>query len=206
MIIFIIQFLRKSGIVILGSLFLILDSCDQAVHEIPEYGWFNFKVSDLDTSANVIDLSFLNEDNAGESGFITVRDGHFVDGNGKRIKFFGDNLTFSSCFPDKETATRIAASLAKKGMNVIRFHHMDMRSSPDGIWDESMEQFDPDQLDKLDWLIFQLKSYGIYSNLNLHVSFTYPGVDYDMNRFNFGKTIDNFYRPYIEMQKNYARK
>jgi hypothetical protein len=30
-------------------------------------------------------------------------------------------------------------------------------------------------------------------------------LDYDLNQFNFGKTIDNFYRPYIEMQKEYAR-
>ncbi len=88
-------------------------------------------------------------------------------------------------------------------MNVVRFHHMDMRQTPNGIRDESMKMLDPGQLDKLDWLICQLKLHGVSSNLN--VSRTYPGVDYDIGQFNFGKTIDNFYQPYIEMQKEYAR-
>jgi hypothetical protein len=202
---FIFRSLKNSRIFIQSLLVLFFFACEEVPEQIPEYGWFDFAVSDLDTTGNVIDLSFLNEKSAGAAGFVTVQEGHFADGNGQRIKFFGDNLTFSACFPEKETATRIAASLAKKGMNVIRFHHMDNRSTPDGIWDESREHFDPDQLDKMDWLIYQLKSNGIYSNLNLHVSFTYPGVDYDMTQFNYGKTIDNFYRPYIEMQKDYAR-
>ncbi len=202
---FIFRSLKNSRIFIQSLLVLFLFACEEVPEQIPEYGWFDFAVSDLDTTGNVIDLSFLNEKNAGAAGFVTVQEGHFADGNGQRIKFFGDNLTFSACFPEKETAIRIAASLAKRGMNVVRFHHMDNRSTPDGIWDESREQFDPDQLDKMDWLIYQLKSNGIYSNLNLHVSFTYPGVDYDMTQFNYGKTIDNFYRPYIEMQKDYAR-
>lgn len=198
-------FFKKSGFLVSVLFVGLLSNCMQKELEEPEYGWFDFAVSDLDTAHNLIDLSFLNEDLAGESGFVTVQDGHFEDGNGKRIKFFGDNMTFSACFPEKELATVLAARLAKMGMNVIRFHHMDMRSAPDGIWDESLVKFDPAQLEKLDWFIYQLKLNGIYSNLNLHVSRIYPGLDYDLNQFNFGKTIDNFYRPYIEMQKEYAR-
>jgi len=92
-------------------------------------------------------------------------------------------------------------------MNVVRFHHMDNQSSPDGIWDKAMKELDPGQLDKLDWLVYQLKLHGIYSNLNTHVSRTYPGVDYkDVEQFNYGKGIDQFYRPYIDMQKDYAKK
>lgn len=172
-----------------------------------EYGWFPFVVQDLDTTGSLVDMSFLNDGIAGESGFIRVNDGHFVDGTGKRIRFFGDNLTFSWSFPEKETARRIAASLRKKGMNVIRFHHMDMRVSPDGLWNETMDDFDPQQLDKLDWLIHQLKLHGVYSNLNLHVSYTYPDAEYaDVPGFRFGKSLDHFYRPYIDMQKRYARR
>ena len=83
---------------------------------------------------------------------------------------------------------------------------MDMNSAPRGIWDEEKKALDPGQLEKLDWLVYQLKKNGVYTNLNTHVSFTYPGVDYTETRsFQFGKRIDHFYRPYIEMQKNYAR-
>ncbi len=183
---------------------LFFNSCAQKP-DVPDYGWFEFAVTDLDTTRNEIDLSFLNEDIAGASGFVSVENGHFVTGSGKRVRFFGTNLTFSSCFPEKETATSIAARLSKMGMNVVRFHHLDMRATPAGIWDSTMLKFDPSQVNKLDWLIYQLKMHGIYSNINLHVSRTYPGSDFDTNLFRFGKSLDHFYPLFIEMQKEYAR-
>lgn len=83
---------------------------------------------------------------------------------------------------------------------------MDNQSAPGGIWDKEKKALDPDQLDKLDWLIYQLKLHGIYTNINTHVSGNYSGMDYKgIEQFNYGKTIDQFYRPYIEKQKAYAR-
>jgi hypothetical protein len=192
----------------MSILFVILvAACKNTPVENREYGWFDFVIPDSDTLNNSVDMAFLNVGLAGASGFITVKDGHFVDGKGERIRFFGTNLTFSSCFPDKKTATLIAGRLRKLGMNVVRFHHMDNQSAPEGIWDKSMKDLDPVQLDKLDWLVYQLKIHGVYSNLNTHVSRSYPGLDYkNTEQFNYGKTIDQFYHPYIEMQKVYARK
>jgi len=198
-----ILFIKKA--VIFVAAIIMLAACNQLPEESPEYGWFDFVVQDLDTTKNEIDLSFLNEDVAGENGFIKVKGGHFVDGSGKKTRFFGTNLTFSSSFPDKETATKIAARLSKMGMNVVRFHHMDMRATPDGIWDSTMLKFDPAQVDQLDYLIYQLKQHGVYTNLNLHVSRTYPGPASDVPQFRFDKSIDHFYRPFIELQKEYAR-
>ena len=200
---------KLSNILISPCLLILIlfTACQNNADEIREYGWFDFVIPDSDTTDSSVDMSFLNEDIAGGSGFVTVKDGHFVDGNGNRIRFFGTNLTFGSCFPDKETAANIAGRLARLGMNVVRFHHMDNQSAPGGIWDKDKKELDPDQLDRLDWLIYQLKMHGVYSNLNTHVSFTYPGMDYEnIEAFNFGKGIDNFYRPYIEMQKDYAEK
>ncbi len=188
-----------------GFLTVIVFSCDPYPEQIPEYGWFEFVVKDLDTAGNEISLSFLNPGEAGKHGFVKVQNGHFIDGTGKNIRFFGTNLTFSSCFPEKDVAQKIAAQLSKMGMNVVRFHHMDMRQSPAGIWDESMVNFDMDQVDKLDWLIYQLKLHGVYTNINLHVSRNYPGMETEVSQFRFGKTLDHFYRPYIDMQKDYAR-
>ncbi len=184
-----------------------LASCSKVTEEKREYGWFDFVIPDSDTTHNDVDMSFLNAGYAGSSGFIHADNGHFVDANGKRIRFFGTNLTFSSAFPDKQTAVMIAGRLRKLGMNVVRFHHMDNQSAPDGIWDASGKDLDPGQLDRLDWLVYQLKLHGIYSNINTHVSRNYPGSDYKgIDQFNYGKSIDQFYRPYIEMQKDYARK
>ena len=186
-------------------LFLVLfTGVAHSLHAQPK-GWFEFPIPSQDTSATIIDLSDLNEDQAGQDGFISIEDGHFVDGKGQRINFIGTNLTFSNAFPDKNTAPVIAGRMAKLGYNIMRFHHMDNRSAPGGIWNQDQTEFDPDQLDKLDWLIYQLREKGIYTNINLHVSRNYPGITEDNHRFNYGKSIDNYYRPYIEMQKDFAK-
>jgi hypothetical protein len=184
----------------------LFSSCKKSPAVNREYGWFEFVIPDSDTTHNVVDMSFLNEGIAGGSGFVKVSNGHFIDGKGNRIRFFGTNLTFSSCFPDKETAVLIAGRLRKLGMNVVRFHHMDNQPVPGGIWDSTMKELDPGQLDKLDWLVYQLKLHGIYSNINTHVSRNYPGSDYKgIDQFNYGKGIDQFYPPYVEMQKEFAK-
>ncbi len=192
---------------VLFLLLIFMASCSNDANEKREYGWFDFVIPDSDTTHNAVDMSFLNEGIAGGSGFVNVENGHFVDGKGARIRFFGTNLTFSSAFPDKATAVMIAGRLRKLGMNVVRFHHMDNQSAPDGIWDAEKKDLDPGQLDRLDWLIYQLKIHGIYSNINTHVSRNYPGSDYKgIEHFNYGKGIDQFYPPYIGMQKDYAKK
>ena len=175
----------RIGLLIVFSLSIFQLSCTSEKEDIPQYGWFDFVMTDLDTTKNAVDLSFLNEKMAGENGFILVKDGHFVNGTGNKIRFFGTNLTFSSSFQEKEIATKIAARLSKMGMNVVRFHHMDMRPTPEGIWDSTMLKIDPVQLDKLDWQIYQLKKHGVYTNLNLHVSRTYPGLESDVAQFRF---------------------
>ncbi len=186
------------------SVVLMMTACQQT-DQTREYGWFDFVIPDLDSSATAADMSFLNSEVAGSSGFITVKDGHFIDGRGERIRFFGTNLAYGSAFPDKETAAAIAARLKKLGMNVVRFHSMDNQAVPRGIWDSTMMAFDKGQMDRLDWFIYQLKLHGVYSNLNLHVTRNYPGAEYkEFENFIFGKALDLFYRPYIQMQKDYA--
>ena len=100
-----------------------------------------------------VSLATLNEDQAGQDGYIKVVDGHFYAGNAKRIRLLGTNFTFASCFPGKDTATLLAAHMARLGMNVARFHHMDNRSAPGGIWSADMQTLDAEQLDRLDWFV-----------------------------------------------------
>ncbi|MFO7976710.1 MAG: carbohydrate binding domain-containing protein [Candidatus Hydrogenedentota bacterium] len=169
-------------------------------------GYFPFWVPPFDNDASFTDMSFLNPEPAGASGRATIHDGHFYDASGKQLRLMGSNLTFAGAFPPKEHAPKIAAQLRKLGINVVRFHHLDMHTAPRGIWEEDRASFDPEQVDKLDWLIHHLKRNGIYINLNLHVSRTYPGIPDDMPRaFRFGKAVDNFYPDFIQMQKDYAR-
>lgn len=173
----------------------------------PPGDWFEFALPPLDAGATYLDLSYLNPVPAGEAGFIRVDGARFADGAGERIRFFGSNLTFGAAFPAKPLAEQLAARLRKLGVNVIRLHHLDNQRAPRGIWaDNAAGTFDPEQLDRLCHLIHQLKQHGIYTNLNLHVSRDYPGIDYDAipRAFRYGKIIDHSHPRLIALQKQYA--
>ena len=58
-------------------------------------------------------------------------------------------------------------------------------------------------LAKLDKLVAELIKNGIYINLNLHVSRTYPGTPKDAPQYSKG--LDYFHPPFIDAFKDYAR-
>ena len=198
-------FFKILTIAIIMEVFILCASIQcQITKDTP--GWFEFVIPGLDATQTPVDMSFLNPKPAGEDGYVRIEGDRFFDGAGNHLRLLGTNLTFSSAFPDKEVAPKIAAHLRKLGVNVVRFHHMDNGSNPRGIWNKEMNSFDPEQLDKLDWIIYQFKQNGIYTNINLHVSWNYSGLPRDLSRtFNYGKSLDHFYRPFIEMQKEYAK-
>ncbi len=97
-------------------------------------------------------------------------DGHFYAGN-RRVRIWGVNVCYGAGFPTHSEAERIATGLAAAGVNSVRFHHMDARPFPDGIWDSAdNRRLSGEALDRLDYFIDQLARRGIYANLNLHVS------------------------------------
>src|SRR6185437_2268129 len=78
------------------------------------------------TPGTATDVSFLNVKPAGAHGGIVVKDGHFAEANtGRRVRFLGVNLAAHSAFPSHEDAEKVAARLAKYGVNIVRLHHMD---------------------------------------------------------------------------------
>lgn len=157
-----------------------------------------------DASPGITNLSGLLEKPAGSHGFVVAREGHFFEGD-RRIRFFGVNTVFGANFPTHDDATKIAARMAKFGINCVRFHHMDNQAAPTGIWSADQRTLDPGQLDKLDFFIAQLKANGIYADLNLHVSRIYPGMPAWRGTPHYDKGVDNFYPPMIELQRDYAR-
>jgi len=73
---------------------------------------------------------------------------------------------------------------------------------------ESFMTMCPEQLDRLDYFIYALKKRGIYVNLNLKCSRSLDerdGFPPNVNRPIHDKGIDNFYRPLIEANKQFAR-
>lgn len=139
---------------------------------------------------------------------VTVRDGHFVAGK-ERIRFLGVNFCFGACFPAKEAAEKIAARLAKFGINIVRFHHLDMQPYPNGIR-ASGRELHPEALARLDYFIAQLQKHGIYANLNLLVSRPFAAADglpaeIETLSWKDRAVTGFFHQPVIELQKEYAR-
>lgn len=195
-----------SGLLISGIGF-ILSSCAQQTQLFP------FVLPWDDSSPSFTNISAWHHKPAGKFGHIKVgKDGHLYAGN-SRIRFFGVNLCFGAAFPQKSDAEKIAARMAKFGINIVRFHHMDSGTFPDGIRARNRADtrgLDPEALDRLDYLISQLKKNGIYVNLNLLVSRPFnrnDGLPAEIEQLDWKlrHSVGFFYEPLIQLQKEYAR-
>ena len=125
--------------------------------------------------ASPADVSFLLDAPAGKNGFVRVRGGHLVKPDGTRLRLWGVHLTDwsrgSVLLPPKEDTPMWARTLARFGVNCVRLHFLDL-DSPRGIigaGGNDSRSFDPQQLDRLDFLVSELKKRGIYVDLNLNV-------------------------------------
>lgn len=160
-----------------------------------------------ETTKVAVDGSVFLDAPAGKYGFVKANGEHFTFENGKRVKFWGANLTFGACFPTHENAEILAKQLAKCGFNAVRFHHMDSEYAPKGLIDKATRQLSKEQLDRLDYLIYQLKLNGIYSDLNLHVGRNYSGIKevVDNNKLPLNsKGVTLFDDIIINLEKDYA--
>ncbi|MBQ0006058.1 MAG: hypothetical protein KBS57_01465 [Alistipes sp.] len=139
-------------------------------------GLFPFMIS-YKMADGVTDFSYLLDAPAGKNGFTRIEGNHFANDKGP-IRFNGFNIVGGACFPPHELAERTAERLAHFGINLVRLHFFDLVTY--GFSDDIREKgllvddatwcnFDPYQLDKFEYLIYQLKQKGIYVDVNLLV-------------------------------------
>ncbi|MBN1410872.1 MAG: hypothetical protein JW969_08495 [Spirochaetales bacterium] len=170
-------------------------SCGRPYH-------FPFIIPWDDTTDTPVSLSYLNSGPAGSGGFLRVDGkGHIIDDTGRK-KFWGVTLCFGACFPKKEDAPKIAGHIAKFGVNLVRFLHMDMYSAPRGIWKsiEPDREIDPVQMDRLDYFVAQLKENGIFVDFNMLSSRPFhPGKE-------LHESIEGIFSPSSERVTFSARK
>lgn len=175
---------------------------------------------------SAIDARFLLDAPAGKHGFITVHDGHLVTPDGKRFRIWGVNLSGwtkgSALLPPHKDAEVMANELAREGVNCVRFQFLDLPDvqqtrfdvpttyTPAGLIDarrDDTRSMDKEQLDRMDYLISQLKTNGIYVDFNLNVGRQYKkgdGVEgYEL--IGNGKAITYFDPRIIELEKEYAK-
>lgn len=129
--------------------------------------WYAFEFErDSYAEGAVIDMSFTLDAPAGKHGHIKVaKDGSTVFENGKKAVFWGTNLVGADCFLTKDKADLMVKRLAKLGVNLVRFHHMDAPWAEPNIFDPSRNDtraFSAESMDRLDYLIYRLKEAGIY--------------------------------------------
>ncbi len=106
--------------------------------------------------------------------------------------------------------------MAKFGINIVRFHIMDIARFPRGIFDPNVadtRHLDPEALDRLDYFTAQLKRNGIYIKLcllNYRPFNAADGLPKEIERLNGTAYQDRhvvgfFNAPMLELQKEYAR-
>ncbi|HYT95341.1 MAG TPA: carbohydrate binding domain-containing protein, partial [Gemmataceae bacterium] len=172
--------------------------------------WFPFVIPWDDASPTVTNVSALNPTPAGNNGVVASRDGHFYDEKGRRVRFLGVNFCYRANFPDKADAEKVAARLRKYGINIVRLHALDGDQHLGSIFDPAFkdtQHFDKDKLDRLDYLVAQLKRNGIYVNVNLHVTRNFTAADGlpEPEKLRHGGGVHYFDPRVIELQKKYAR-
>lgn len=123
-----------------------------------------------DASGGLTNLSELLPRPAGAFGPVRAgADGHLYTGD-RRLRLFGVDQAFSANFPTHEQADKVAGRLAKFGVNIMRFHIMDMSRYPNGLLAsraKSTREFEPEALDRLDYYTGALRARGIYVYLCL---------------------------------------
>ncbi len=194
--------------------FLLLPALLAATIPVQAQTRFPFVLPWNDAKKTVTDLSDLNPAPLLDKHRISVKNGHFADQSGRRVRFLGTNIVASAAFPKTEDAAPVAARLHKYGFNIIRLHHMDSSWSNPNIFGAGEEraaaktQVSPQSMASLDNLVAELKKQGIYVNLNLHVGRALTAADgFESTEKlpEMGKVLAYFEPRFIEVQKNYAR-
>ena len=157
-----------------------------------------------------IDLSRFLDGSAGKAGHLRAEGEKFVTGDGKEMRFWGVNMAIEACFPDEEKAPEIADQLARWGINLVRFHHIDTdwgKSFIDGTKNDT-RHLDAANVAKFDRLFAELKKRGIWTVLTLNIHRKYKEGDgvRDWELLGIGKGATYFNPKLIELQHEFSRK
>lgn len=120
---------------------------------------------------SILDFSHLQDAPAGKHGRVIVNPSGnfaFADTPDKTQRFYGVNLVGDLNYPDKEWSDRLADRLAMSGYNSVRLHHYDNDLVRKDTGNRM--ELNPQTMDRLDRLFYNLKERGIYITIDLYVS------------------------------------
>jgi hypothetical protein len=132
---------------------------------MPSERWLPTPVPFAVEPGSALDLSGLTA--APLSGPSRVLDAHVVAADGSRLRLQGVNLCNEANFPSHAEADALVAAIRAMGCNAVRFHHHDgglALAEGDGT------SLEPDQLDRLEYLIAACTRAGLYFTTDIYVS------------------------------------
>lgn len=138
------------------------------VQPVAGQGWWAFApAEDSFDPASKLDLRYLNEAYAGEHGFIRLSDDgeSFARGDGQPIRFWGGTVSAEGSHEDID---RMARFLAKRGVNMVRWHG---NLAPTDRRDSQITDINEKALDQLFYLIAAMKKEGIYVTVSPYWAF-----------------------------------
>ncbi|MFW6303720.1 MAG: hypothetical protein ACOC2L_03785, partial [Candidatus Sumerlaeota bacterium] len=193
----------------------------ETVDEINQVKAWPFPAKRDEFKETPIDLRSMNENVAGEHGFIRLsEDGEsFVRGDGEPIRFWSgsdyawrgpfqdDNLLVS---PQEEAeATHHSRWLAKRGINMLRFHgNLFPKTHRRGLQEVTRTTINEGAYHGAWYMVAMNKQHGIYSTISpywgSHTD-NEPGWDLGFKGGNLTGLVF-FYEPVQEMYKNYVKR
>ena len=186
---------------------LLLLACASSAQEFPALFPFQPTHNTPDNLTNVRTWDSASSGPAGSTGFIRADGDHFVDGDGREMRFIGTNLGMTGCFPSHEDADKVAKELTRYGINIVRMHYVSHRTPKEGypVQDSFIE---PVQLERFDYLFAKLKENGIYVYFQLNIARKASkanGLE-NVNPLPYYKNgLDNFEHILVSLQKRFHK-
>lgn len=169
----------------------------------------------LGTTEVPIDIShvFADEKPAGKHGFLQVKGDHFEFEDGAKAKFWGACINGQANFPEHDQAERMAKRMAKFGINLVRLHQTDAEYAAPNIFQftkgrfiENTRSFDPESMERMDYLIHCFRKEGIYIYMDFLTARSYregDGVVNSHKLYSAGRPYLMTDRRLIELQKEF---
>jgi len=174
---------------------------------LAEEGYWAFEPSVDTFQETPLDLSYLNEDIAGQSGYVRRNGSTFELGNGETVRFWAVNAGPDVIKQGKESIEYLAKRLAKNGVNMVRIHGDILDSNSNDL-----SKIDENLLDKIHYFTYAMKQEGIYVNLsyyfplwiNMKPEYGFEGYETIGNKHPFALLMFN--EDFQQIYKQWAKK
>jgi len=182
--------------VLLGGVMVQAADSSFAVHAEDEK-WFAWQGTGAGDADSVLDMSAWLDAPAGRHGRIRSEGDQLIY-NGRPIRLWGLNLTFTSTAPSRELADRRAAFYARYGINSVRLHKF--ADGPGGAGIQSATSgvtYDADGLDRMDYFVAKLRETGIFVKLSANFGRVKLGID-DLPRVPYAHELGQMHRERLD--------